>query len=57
MQVLGEIKSFAGDLEAYRQIFEIVRREEDERWRQLFGTSWATDVAKCMDRQFPTESE
>jgi hypothetical protein len=56
-QVLDKIKSFAGDSESYRQIFEIVRREEDERWRQLFRTSWAKDLKKCTDRCHPTESE
>ena len=43
-QVLGEIKEFAGDNESYRQVFETVRQEQDERWRERFGTSWKSEL-------------
>ena len=46
-QVLSEIKAFAGDNESYREVFETIRREEDEQWRQRFGTSWKSDLQKC----------
>ena len=46
-QVLSEIKVFAGDNESYREVFETVRREQDERWRQRFGTSWKSELQKC----------
>ena len=43
-QVLSEIKEFAGDNESYREVFETIRREQDERWRQRFGTSWKSEL-------------
>jgi hypothetical protein len=43
-QFLGEIKAFAGDNESYREVFETIRREQDDRWRQRFGTSWKSEL-------------
>ena len=45
-QVLSEIKDFAGDNESYRQVFETIRQEQDERWRQRHGTSWNQPVSR-----------
>jgi hypothetical protein len=41
---LQGIKEFAGDLEDYRTIFEIIRRQAADRWRSKFGVSWRQEV-------------
>lgn len=38
-KILTEIKSFAGDSETNRQVFEEIRRDADTRWKRTWGQS------------------
>lgn len=42
---LQRIKDFAGDVEEYRTIYEIVRKDADDRWHRNFATTWSDDIA------------
>ena len=48
MQVLQEIKEFAGEHDEYRGIFEDLRRDYAERWASLFGRSWKADLFQAL---------